>query len=116
LTDSAPTWALGTRPGFASRRAELWGAQEDVLIEFSSVLPRCFGIFLIAWLVVAATALPGVAQQMRQQIADKIATTAANKFVAKINGESCSDFANTMSQMKQKTGSIVDCDMLPGGM
>jgi hypothetical protein len=75
------------------------------LIEFTSVLPRCFGIFLIAWLVVAATALPGVAQQMRQQIADKIATTAANKFVAKINGESCSDFANTMSAMKQKSGS-----------
>jgi len=42
---------------------------------------------------------------MRQQIADKIATTAANKFVAKINGESCSDFANTMSAMKQKSGS-----------
>jgi hypothetical protein len=116
------------------------------LIKFSSVLPRGFGIFLAAWLVVAATPLPGVAQQMRQQIADKIATTAANKFVAKINGESCSDFTNTMSQMKQKSGSsssgiaaklkanqqartdfvnivggpllnkMIDCDMLPGGM
>ncbi|MGA7355329.1 MAG: hypothetical protein WA431_07570 [Candidatus Cybelea sp.] len=75
------------------------------MIKFSSILPRGFGIFLVAWLVVAATALPGVAQQMRQQIADKIATTAANKFVTKINGESCSDFANTMSQMKQTSGS-----------
>jgi hypothetical protein len=111
----------------------------------SSILPRIFGIFLVAWLVVAATARPGVAQ-MRQQIADKIATKAANQFVTKINGESCSDFASTMSQMKQKSGSgssgiaaklkanqqartdfvnivggpllnkMIDCDMLPGGM
>lgn len=114
-------------------------------MKLSSSLPRIFGIFLVAWLAVAATALPGVAQ-MRRQIADKVATKAANQFVTKINGESCSDFANTMSQMKQKSGSsssgiaaklkanqqartdfvnivggpllnkMIDCDMLPGGM
>ena len=115
-------------------------------MKLSSILPRGFGMLLVAWLVVAVTALPGVAQQMRQQIADKIATKAANQFVTKINGESCSDFANTMSQMKQKSGSsssgiaaklkanqqartdfvnivggpllnkMIDCDVLPGGM
>jgi hypothetical protein len=48
----------------------------------------------------AFAAIPGQAQ-MRQQMADKIAVNAAHTFVTKINGESCTDFANTMSQMKQ---------------
>jgi hypothetical protein len=50
-------------------------------------------------LLAAAAAQPGVAQ-VRQQIADKAATDAGNKFVAKIAGESCADFAATMAQMK----------------
>jgi hypothetical protein len=75
-------------------------------MKVSSISPRVFGIAMGACLIAAVTALPGVAQQqMRQQIADKVATAAANQFVTKINGESCSDFANTMSQMKQKSGS-----------
>jgi hypothetical protein len=113
-------------------------------MKLSSILPRGFGIAVVACLSLAAS-LPAAAQ-MRQQIADKIATNAANQFVAKINGESCSDFANTMSQMKQKSGSsssgiaaklkanqqartdfvnivggpllnkMIDCNALPGGM
>lgn len=104
-------------------------------------------IFSVAAMSIAlgAVAVPGQAQ-MRQQMADKVATSAANSFVSKINGESCSQFAATMSQMKSKSGSsssgmasklkgnaearsafvnivggpllnkMIDCDMLPGGM
>jgi hypothetical protein len=49
-----------------------------------------------------AATLPGAAQ-MRQNIANKVATDAANQFVAKIQGESCSEFAATMAQMKGKS-------------
>jgi ABC-type branched-subunit amino acid transport system substrate-binding protein len=49
-------------------------------------------------------ALPATAQ-MRQQMADKAATAAANAFVSKIQGESCSQFAQTMAQMKGKSSS-----------
>lgn len=111
----------------------------------SSRMLRRMGIVVAACAVLGATALPGAAQ-MRQQMADKIATQAANSFVSKINGESCSDFANTMSQMKHKSGAtpspmsaklkgnsqartdfvnivagpllnkMIDCNMMPGGM
>jgi hypothetical protein len=92
----------------------------------------------------AAATLPGSAQ-IRQNIANKIATDAANQFVARISGETCAEFAATMAQMKSKsatpspisaklkanTGSrttfvnimaapllnkLIDCNMLPGGM
>lgn len=111
----------------------------------SSTILRRMGIVVAACAVLGATALPGAAQ-MRQQMADKIATQAANSFVSKINGESCSDFATTMSQMKHKSGAtpspmsaklkgnsqartdfvnivagpllnkMIDCNMMPGGM
>jgi hypothetical protein len=71
---------------------------------FSLIPLRRAGIVVAASLALGAVALPGYAQ-MRQQMADKIATNAAHSFVTKINGESCSDFANTMSQMKQKPSS-----------
>jgi len=112
---------------------------------FSSTTLRRAGIVVAACAVLGATALPGAAQ-MRQQMADKVATQAANSFVSKINGESCSDFANTMAQMKHKSGAtpspmsaklkgnsqartdfvnivagpllnkMIDCNMMPGGM
>ncbi len=111
----------------------------------SSTMLRRMGIAVAAFAVLGATALPGAAQ-MRQQMADKVATQAANSFVSKINGESCSDFANTMAQMKHKSGAtpspmsaklkgnsqartdfvnivagpllnkMIDCNMMPGGM
>jgi len=55
-------------------------------------------------IIASASTLPGSAQ-MRQQIAVKVATDAANQFVTKIQGESCSDFAATMAQMKDKSSS-----------
>jgi hypothetical protein len=70
----------------------------------SSFALRRIGIVAAASVALGAIALPGNAQ-MRQQIADKIATNAANQFVSKINGESCSQFASTMAQMKQKSSS-----------
>ena len=42
---------------------------------------------------------------MRQQLADKAATAAANQLVSKIQGENCTQFAQTMSQMKGKSSS-----------
>lgn len=72
---------------------------------FSSIALRRMGIFAAMSVVLGAFALPAGAQQMRQQMADKVATNAANQFVAKINGESCSQFAQTMSQMKGKSSS-----------
>ncbi len=101
---------------------------------------------VIASGTLAISAIPGSAQTARQQMADQVATKAANSFVSKINGESCSDFANTMAQTKQKSGSsssgmsaklkanpqaradfvnivggpllnkMIDCNMMPGGM
>ncbi len=99
----------------------------------------------LACVGIACMALAAPAHgQMRQQIAHKIVTGVANAFVSKISGESCSEFAATMHQMKgaQSGGStssklkgnpalrsefinivagpllnkMIDCDMLPGGM
>lgn len=66
---------------------------------FHSLITRA-GIVAIASLALSAIALPGAAQQMRAQIADKVATTAGHQLVTKIQGQSCSEFASTMSQMK----------------
>ncbi len=112
---------------------------------FSSITARRIGVAAAASIALSALALPGQAQ-MRQQMADKAAATAGNSFVSKINGESCSQFAATMSQMKGKSGSgssgmssklkanpearsqfvnivggpllnkMIDCNMMPGGM
>ncbi len=112
----------------------------------SSLLLRRAGFGAILISAFALAAIPGEAQQMRQQMADKAAASAGNAFVSKINGESCSDFAQTMSQMKSKSGSgsssmsqklkanteartqfvnivaapllnkMISCNMLPGGM
>jgi hypothetical protein len=104
------------------------------------IVVRRIGIAALAAATLAVIALPGQAQ-----MADKIAAKAGNAFVSKINGESCSQFAATMAQMKSKSGSsssmssklksnpqarsefvnivagpllnkMIDCDMLPGGM
>jgi hypothetical protein len=66
---------------------------------FSSMALRRIGVGALVSVAVAFAALP-VQAQMRQQMADKIAVQAAHTFVSKIQGESCSDFATTMSQMK----------------
>jgi hypothetical protein len=50
----------------------------------------------------AAATVPGSAD-IRQNVANKAATDAANQFVAKIQGQSCADFATTMAQMKNKS-------------
>ncbi len=71
----------------------------------SSLLLRRAGLGAIVISAFALAAIPGQAQQMRQQMADKAAASAGNAFVNKIDGESCADFAQTMSQMKQKSGS-----------
>jgi hypothetical protein len=112
---------------------------------FSSITMRRIGAIALASVALGAIAMPAQAQ-MRQQMADKIATNAAHSFVSKIDGETCSQFAATMAQMKGKSGSsssgmasklkgnaearsqfvnivagpmlnkMIDCDMLPGGM
>jgi hypothetical protein len=71
---------------------------------FSSIVLRRIGVGLIVTVAASIAAIPGQAQ-MRQQMADKIAVNAAHQFVSKINGESCSEFASTMSQMKQNKSS-----------
>ena len=111
---------------------------------FSSATPRRIGVGALVAGLCFFTALPGQTQTMRQQIAEKVVVDAANTFVSKIEGESCSQFAGTMSQMKQNKSSgstssklknnpalrskfvnivagplmnkMIDCDMLPGGM
>jgi hypothetical protein len=120
-------------------------AKEDVAMFFSSIALRRISVVAVAAVTLSAIAVPGQAQ-MRQQMAVKVATTAGNEFVSKINGETCSQFAATMAQMKGKSGSsssgmasklkanaqarsafvnivggpllnkMIDCDMLPGGM
>jgi cell division protein FtsW (lipid II flippase) len=65
----------------------------------SSIALRRIGMAAAASIALAAIALPSAAQ-MRQQMADKVAVNAAHQFVTKIQGESCSQFASTMSQMK----------------
>jgi len=107
---------------------------------------RGAAVFAAASIALSTIALPGAAQQMRQQMADKVAVNAAHQLVTKIQGESCSDFAQTMSQMKNSKSSgssgmssklkansqartdfvnivagpllnkMIDCDMMPGGM
>ena len=68
-------------------------------MQFSSLLRWVTtGAFVVS--AVGFAALPGQAQ-VRQQMADKVAVQAANEFVTKINGENCTDFAATLSQMKQ---------------
>ncbi len=66
----------------------------------SSVILRRIGIGAITCAALGFAALPGQAQ-MRQQMADQMATKAGNAFVSKIQGESCSDFAATMAKMKK---------------
>lgn len=114
-------------------------------MRFSSLTLWRFGVCLIASAAVAFPTLPGQAQQLRQQMASKMATDAGNMLVNKINGENCSQFASTMAQMKNsksKSSSMssrlkgnsqarsefvnivagpllnkmIDCDMMPGGM
>lgn len=70
----------------------------------SSLLLRRIWVGAMLSVAFALAAIPGQAQ-MRQQMADKVAASAGNAFVSKINGEGCSEFATTMSQMKQKSGS-----------
>ena len=111
---------------------------------FSSMALRRIGVGALVSAAVAFAAIPAPAQ-MRAQMADKIAVQAAHTFVNKIQGESCSDFATTMSQMKgNKSGGssmssklkansqartdfvnivagpllnkMIDCNMMPGGM
>lgn len=105
---------------------------------------RRFSFALAAAAALACSATLAAGAQVRQQMADNVAADAANKFVAKIQGQSCSDFAKTMAQMKgssatpspmvtklkSNTGArttfvnivaapllnkLIDCNMLPGG-
>jgi hypothetical protein len=70
---------------------------------FSSLIRR-FGYGAAVVAAIALAAVPGQAQ-IRQQMADKMATQAAHTFVTKINGQSCTDFAGTLKQMKSGSGS-----------
>jgi hypothetical protein len=112
-------------------------------MNFSSLFRSLtFGAMAVA--TIAFVAIPARAD-MRQQMADKMAVKAANEFVSKINGQSCTDFASTVSQMKQGSSSssssmsaklksnteartqyvnivagpllnkMINCNMLPGG-
>ena len=67
---------------------------------FSSKVLRRIGVGAVLSVALAFVALPSHGQGMRQQMADKIAVQAGHTFVTKIQGESCSQFATTMSQMK----------------
>jgi hypothetical protein len=79
--------------------------KEDQIVMFlSSIALRRVGIVAAASIVLSAVAIPGAAQ-VRQQMADKIATNAGHQFVTKIQGESCSQFAQTMQQMKGSSSS-----------
>lgn len=110
----------------------------------SSIAFRRVGTAAAASVALSIVAVPGAAQ-MRAQLAEKVATNAGHQFVAKINGESCSEFASTMAQMKSSKSSsgsgmssklkgnpqarsdfvnivagplvnkMIDCDMMPGG-
>lgn len=65
---------------------------------FSSTFMRgsAFVVFAAALALVGAPANA----QMSSAMTQKIVTKAANDFVSKIQGESCSDFAATMSKSK----------------
>ncbi|MBV8344829.1 MAG: hypothetical protein JO190_07535 [Candidatus Eremiobacteraeota bacterium] len=69
----------------------------------SSLLMRRVGLGATLIFAFTLAGIPGQAQQMRQQMADKVAENAGNTLVQKINGESCSDFANMMAQMKHQS-------------
>jgi hypothetical protein len=73
-------------------------------MQLSSIV-RNASVGALAIAVIVFAAVPSQAQSMRQQMADKAATQAAHSFVTKISGESCSDFAATMHQMKSSSGS-----------
>ena len=66
----------------------------------SSIALRRAGIVAAASIALSVFALPAVAQTMRQQMADKVAVNAGHQFVTKIQGESCTQFGQTMAQMK----------------
>ena len=115
-------------------------------MHFSLLTLRRIGVVALAALALGFVALPGQSQTMRQQMAGKIATEAGNTLVSKINGETCSQFAQTMAQMKNSKSSgsssmssklkgnsqareefvnivagpllnkMIDCNMMPGGM
>lgn len=65
----------------------------------SSIVLRRAGIVAAASVALSVLAMPASAQ-MRAQMADKIAVNAGHQFVTKIQGESCSQFGQTMAQMK----------------
>ena len=75
-----------------------------------TLLRRTALVAAAAAIITFATALPSWAD-IRQDMADKAATTAANQLVAKIQGESCSDFATTMAQMKNKSSTATPSPM-----
>ncbi|HEY3676232.1 MAG TPA: hypothetical protein VGK84_09595 [Candidatus Tumulicola sp.] len=109
-------------------------------MQFSSV-PRWIATGAFVFAAVAFAAIPGQAQ-VRQQMMDKVAVQAGNEFVTKINGQNCTDFKSTLSQMKQGSNAgsmsaklkanpeargkyvnivggpllnkMINCDMLPG--
>lgn len=66
----------------------------------SSKMVRRIALGAVAYLAIFSLVTPARAQ-VRQQMADKVAVNAAHQLVTKINGQSCSDFAGMMSQMKQ---------------
>jgi hypothetical protein len=96
--------------------------------------------------ILGAVMATSASAQIRQKIADDVASKAGHAFVTKIQGQSCSDFAATMAQMKSKSADssggmssklkqnvearttfvnivaapllnkLIDCNMLPGGM
>lgn len=66
----------------------------------SSKTVRRIALGAVAYLAIFSLVTPAHAQ-VRQQMADKVAVNAAHQLVTKINGQSCSDFASMMSQMKQ---------------
>jgi cell division protein FtsW (lipid II flippase) len=65
----------------------------------SSIALRRAGIVAAVSIALSTIAIPGAAQ-VRQQMADKIAVNAGHQFVTKIQGESCTQFSQTMAQMK----------------
>jgi hypothetical protein len=70
----------------------------------SAISLRRLAAAAFVFIAFAAATSAGRAQ-VRNQIAVKVATDAGNQFVAKINGENCEQFAQTMAQMKEKSSS-----------
>jgi hypothetical protein len=65
---------------------------------------RRFAAAALLLAIFAAASTEGRAQ-VRSQVAVKVATDAGNQLVAKIDGETCAEFAQTMAQMKNKSSS-----------